>query len=138
MTRKLLPTLCALMLTLAAIPALAATPSAGLIRPGPPPLERFVAPLALTAEQQSKLRPIFAAAQAQAAQDVKDASAEGEKPDPARMAAARKMREADFRMHLATVLTPEQLSKFENLMADTTPREQSTEPHSAHGHRDSD
>jgi Spy/CpxP family protein refolding chaperone len=112
--------------------------SAGLLRPGPPPLERFVGPLSLSAAQQAKLRPIFEAAQRQAEQDVKDAASEGRKPDQAQLEATWRMHDADFRMRLANVLTPEQLTKYEQMTADRTPREQAGEMHGAHGHRESD
>lgn len=122
--------------------ALAAEPgvsaSAGLLRPGPPPLERFVGPLSLSASQQAKLRPIFAEAQRQAEQDVEDAAADGRKPDQAQLEAAWRMHDADFRMRLANVLTPEQLTKYEQMTADRTPRERAGEMHGAHGHRESD
>jgi len=112
--------------------------SAGLLRPGPPPLERFVAPLSLSAAQQAQLRPMFAQAQQQAEQDVKDAGADGRKPNATELEATLRMHEADFRMRLATVLTPAQMTQYEQMTADRTPREQASEMHNRHGHRESD
>jgi hypothetical protein len=130
------------LLWAAAMAAFAGEPgvnaSAGLLRPGPPPLERFVGPLSLSSEQQAKLRPIFAQAQQQAKQDVEDAAADGRKPDAARLEATQKMHDADFRMRLAGVLTPAQMTKYEQMTADRTPREQAGEMHNRHGHRESD
>jgi hypothetical protein len=116
----------------------AAEPAATNLKPGPPPLERFIKPLGITPSQQAKLKPIFAEAQAQAATDVKEASTDGKKPNPAEMAKTQSMRQADLRLRLATVLTPEQLTGYEQLTASSTPREQTAEMHSAHGHRDVD
>ena len=122
--------------------ALAAEPgvsaSAGLLRPGPPPLERFVRPLSLTPEQQVKLRPIFEQAQQQAAEDVKEASSDGKKPNPAQLAATLQMHDADFRMRLSNVLTPAQLTKYEQMTVDRTSHGESGEMHGAHGHREVD
>jgi Spy/CpxP family protein refolding chaperone len=116
------------------------TPSAsqGVTRPGPPPLERFVGPLGLTTAQQQKLRPIFAEAQAQAATDLETLKDDSQKPDESQVIAMVKMREADFRERLAAVLTPEQLSRYNQMTAEQMPRERATEQHSAHGHRDAD
>jgi Spy/CpxP family protein refolding chaperone len=125
-----------------AMAAFAAEPgvnaSAGLLRPGPPPLERFVAPLSLNAAQQAKLRPLFQQAQQQAAKDVEDAAADGRKPNAAQLEATLRMHEADFRMRLAEVLTPAQMTQYEQMTADRTPREQAGEMHNRHGHRESD
>lgn len=112
--------------------------SAGLLRPGPPPLDRFVRPLSLSPAQQLKLRPIFEAAQKQAEADVKDAAAAGRKPDAAQLEATLRMHDADFRMRLANVLTPAQMTKYEQMTAERTPREQAGEMRSGHGHRESD
>ncbi len=112
--------------------------SAGLLRPGPPPLDRFVRPLSLTPAQQVKLRPLFEAAQRQAEEDVKDASSDGRKPNPAQLDATLRMHDADFRMRLANVLTPAQMTKYEQMTVDRTPREQAGEMRSGHGHRESD
>ena len=133
---------CAALLSATAMAAFAAEPgvsaSAGLLRPGPPPLERFVTPLSLTAEQQAKLRPIFQQAQQQAAEDVEAAAADGRKPDAARLDATLRMHDADFRMRVATVLTPAQMTQFEQMTAERTPKEQASEMHNRHGHRESD
>jgi hypothetical protein len=127
---------------LAATAALAAEPqtsaSAGLFRPGPPPLERFVKPLSLSASQQARLRPVFEKAQAQALKDVEEAGSEGGKADATRLAATQKMHDADFRVQLAGVLSSEQLVRYEQMTADRTPREQASETHPAHGHHETD
>jgi Spy/CpxP family protein refolding chaperone len=122
---------------LAGEPRSSASAGAGVPRPGPPPLERFVGPLSLTPAQQAKLRPLFAEAQKQAAKDVEEAGAEG-KTDRHRLATMLAMHAADFRTKLADVLTPEQLTKYEGMTADRTPREQAAEMHSAHGHHEVD
>jgi Spy/CpxP family protein refolding chaperone len=133
---------CAVVLSATAMAAFAAEPgvsaSAGLLRPGPPPLERFVQPLSLTAAQQAKLRPLFQQAQQQAAEDVKNAAADGRKPDAAQLDATLRMHDADFRMRLAAVLTPAQMTQFEQMTVDRTPREEASEMHNRHGHRESD
>lgn len=116
----------------------AAEPAAPSLAPGPPPLERFIKPLGITPAQRAKLEPIFAEARAQAARDVKEASTDGKKPDPTEMAKTQGMRQADLRLRLATVLSPEQLTGYEQLTASSTPREQSAEMHGGHGHRDVD
>lgn len=116
----------------------AADPAPASLSPGPAPLERFVKPLGITPAQQAKLKPIFAEAQAQAAMDVKEASTDGKKPNPTEMAKTQSMRQADLRLRLATVLTPEQLTGYEQMTVSSTPREQAAEMHSAHGHRDVD
>jgi hypothetical protein len=114
--------------------AIAAEP----LRPGPPPLERFVGPLALTPAQQAKLRPAFAEAQKQAEDDVRDASSDGRKPNPAQLDATLRMHDADFRMKLSNVLSPAQMTQYEQMTADTTPREKAAEMHGAHGHHETD
>jgi Spy/CpxP family protein refolding chaperone len=133
---------CAVLLSATAMAAFAAEPgvsaSAGLLRPGPPPLERFVKPLSLTVEQQAKLRPIFQQAQQQAAEDVEAAAADGRKPAAAQLDATLRMHDADFRMRVASVLTPAQMTQFEQMTADRTPKEQASEMHNRHGHRESD
>jgi hypothetical protein len=121
-----------------ALAAEAPSARSGVIRPGPPPLERFIEPLALTAAQQQKLRPVFAAAQAQAEADLDTVRADNAEPADEQVMAMVRMREADFRERLAGILTPEQLTKYNHMTADTTPREEKTEQHSAHGHRDAD
>jgi hypothetical protein len=105
--------------------------NAGLTRPGPPPLERLVKPLGLSADQQKRLKPLFAEAVSQAEADVKAVQ-------PGELAAAQKVREADFRLKLANVLSPEQLTGYERLMAEAAPKETSSEMFSGHGHRDAD
>ncbi|MET0292921.1 MAG: hypothetical protein ABW136_11210 [Steroidobacteraceae bacterium] len=113
------------------VAAAAESVTAGLTRPGPPPLERLAKPLALTADQQTRLKPIFAQAIAQAASDVKSVERD-------ELVAKQKERDADFRLKLAGVLSREQLSRYEALTTDTTPPEQAAEMFSAHGHRDAD
>ncbi len=130
--------LAALLLVVAGTAVAADSVTAGLTRPGPPPLERFVKPLALSADQQARLRPLFAEAQAQAARDVRDAAADGKQVAPAELTAQQKMREADFRTRLASVLSPEQLAGYERLVADAAPRERTGEMNNGHGHRDAD
>ena len=97
--------------------ALAAAPDAG-----PPSLDRFVQPLGLTAEQQQKLQPVFAEAQAKAkAMSPEDA------------AALRPEREADFRVKLSAVLKPEQLAEYDRLTSARPTETTVVQP--AHGHR---
>ena len=129
--------LAALVAACALLGAVAA-PTAEVAAPGPPPLERLVKPLGLSAAQQGTLKPMFAQAQAQAAEDVKQASSDGKKPDPTELMKTLQMHEADFRLRLAAVLSPEQLAAYEKMTASSTPRAQSSEMHNAHGHRESD
>jgi Spy/CpxP family protein refolding chaperone len=146
MKRAILFGLCALTLLFTVDLMGASSPpasvEAGLLKPGPPPLERFVKPLALSSEQQSKLRPIFEQARTQAAQDLNDANADGQpdgrRPTADQMAATLKMREADFRVRLAAVLTPAQMAQYEQLTTDASTHNRTLEGHPAHGHRDSD
>jgi len=107
---------------------------AGWSKPGPPPLERFVAPLSLTTEQQQKLTPIFADAQAKAAQDEARANAAGAKPSGDDILNQMITRDVDFRTRLSTVLTAEQMSRYEALTAARAPRARTLVPHPAHGH----
>jgi hypothetical protein len=107
---------------------------AGWTRPGPPPLERFVEPLGLSADQQAKLRPIFAEAQAKAAED--DAQGRDRTQRPEAVAATMAMRQADLRVRLATVLTPAQMQRFESLTVAQASGRKLPESHPAHGHSD--
>jgi hypothetical protein len=126
---------------IAAPAAIAASPDAevykGWLKPGPPPLERFVKPLALTMEQQQKLKPIFAEAQQRAAQE------EAEKAkNPGRDAHVQESglltREADFRVLLATVLSQDQMSRYESIAATHDANARTLNPHPAHGHESMD
>ena len=105
----------------------------GWLKPGPPPLERFVKPLALTAEQQQKLRPVFAAAQAAAAADEATKS-KAKSPNPDTEGAALLTRETDFRVRLSAVLTAEQMGQYERLTAARAANARTLEAHPAHGH----
>jgi len=133
MSRKSI--LCLVSAALVAVTANSATPpvslGAGVLRPGPPPLERFVKPLGLSAAQQSKLRTVFQQAQMQAAEDVRTA-------EPGQLDATRKMHEADFHLQLAAVLSPQQLARYDQLTAAMQADDRASESHGAHGHRDSD
>lgn len=109
----------------------------GWSRPGPPPLERFVKPLALTAEQQQKLRPVFAAAQAAAAAD-EAAKSKANSPNPDTVGTALLTRETDFRVRLAAVLTAEQMGEYERLTAARAANARTLQAHPAHGHSEMD
>ncbi len=100
----------------------------GWLKPGPPPLERFVKPLGLTGDQQQKLKPIFAEAQAKAAKD------EAERTQTKTAQAVVLTREADMRVRLATVLTAEQMMTYERLTASRAADARTLTPHPAHGH----
>lgn len=106
-----------LSLVLLSGPGLAAAPEVGV-----PSLDRFVQPLGLTAEQQRRLAPVFAEAQAKAkAMSPEDA------------AALRPERETDFRVKLAAVLKPEQLVEYDRLTSARPAETAVVQP--AHGHR---
>jgi Spy/CpxP family protein refolding chaperone len=107
---------------------------AGWSNPGPPPLERFISPLALTAEQQKQLKPIFADAQAKALQDEKRAEARDDKATGDDILNQMVIRDVDFRSRLSAVLTPEQLAQYEALTEARAPRTRTLVPHPAHGH----
>lgn len=110
---------------------------AGWLQPGPPPIERFVKPLGLTADQQKKLKPIFDDARAKAARDAKDAQSRSEPADGERVGGVLSQREADFRVQLASVLSAEQMTQYEALVAAQGPSPRTVDPRPAHGHRES-
>lgn len=101
----------------------------GWVKPGPPPMERFVKPLGLSVDQQKKLRPLFNAAQTKAAQAAKAKS-----PVTAKDGDALLTDEADFRVRLAEVLTAEQLAQYEKLTAARSADSRTLVPHPAHEH----
>ena len=109
-------------------------PYAGWLQPGPPPVERFVKPLGLSADQQKKLKPIFDSARSKAAEDAKAAQARVEPANGERVGGVLSQREADFRVQLATVLSPEQMTQYETLAASSVPSTRTLIPHPAHGH----
>lgn len=126
----------AMLLSLTVIAALGASQDAdvyaGWLKPGPPPLERFVKPLGLSSEQQKKLKPIFAAAQAKAAKEAEAAKA---KPSSKEIASdALLTRETDLRVQLEAVLTAEQMAAYERLSAPYAANARTLIPHAAHGH----
>lgn len=111
-----------------------ANPYDGWAQPGPPPLERFVKPLGLSASQQEKLQPIFAAAQARAAADNEPDPANTPTPEASRSITA--VREADLRLRLAAVLTAEQLATYDALAEASSANAARPHSHPTHGHSD--
>lgn len=111
---------------------------AGWLQPGPPPIERFVKPLDLSSEQQKKLKPIFDAARAKAAADAEGAKSRVEPADGERVGGVLSQREADFRVQLASVLTSEQMTRYDAVAATRAPSTRTLIPHPAHGHSEGD
>jgi hypothetical protein len=109
-------------------------PYDGWVKPGPPPLERFVKPLGLSTSQQESLKPIFAAARARAATDNEQIPTNTPTPEASRSLHA--VREADLRMRLATVLSTEQLATYEALSEAHSASATRPHSHPAHGHSD--
>ena len=137
MKHKIFTGLTALLVALTVNVALGATQDvdvyAGWLKPGPPPLERFVKPLGLSSEQQRKLKPIFAQAQAKAAREEAEI-AKGRTPSAQVAESALLTREADLRVQLSTVLTQEQMMRYESLTASRAANARTLTPHPAHGH----
>lgn len=117
--------------------AQAATPDQSIyadwVQPGPPPVERFVRPLGLSADQQKKLQPIFDDARAKA---VADARPRSEPSESDAVGGVPAQREADFRLRLAAVLNPQQMAQYDALAAARASDARTSDPHPAHGHRE--
>jgi hypothetical protein len=121
-------------MSLVAAAAADMNPYDGWAQPGPPPLERFVKPLGLSASQQERLKPIFAAAQARAAADNAPDPANTPTPEASRSLTA--VREADLRTRLAAVLSAEQLATWDALTKASSARAARPHSHPTHGHSD--
>jgi hypothetical protein len=109
-------------------------PYDGWAQPGPPPVERFVKPLGLSASQQERLKPIFVAAQAKAAADNNPDPANTPTPEASRSLTA--VREADLRTRLAAVLSAEQLATYDTLTEASSANAARPHSHPTHGHSD--
>jgi Spy/CpxP family protein refolding chaperone len=82
---------------------------------GPPPIERLAQDLSLTADQQPRVQAIFEAQHSRMEAERANSQASGMRPSREEMHARMEQRDAELRAQLATVLTPEQLVKFDSL-----------------------
>src|SRR5436190_17955960 len=107
-----------LIAALAATSALAwaeppADPPAG--PPRGPPIERIAQDLDLDASQTAQVRQILEAQHAKIAAERRQLDASGTRPTREEMRAKHEQMDADLRQQLSTVLSAEQLTKFEQM-----------------------
>ncbi len=88
-------------------------PTSGGPRGGPPPIERLAQDLSLTPGQQTAVKAIFDSEHAKRDAERAQWEASGTRPSREQMHAHMEMKDAELRAQLATVLTPEQLAKFD-------------------------
>lgn len=125
-------TLVAVALTLIAGNALADGPRQGGMRG--PGIDNLAIVLELNDQQKQDFERIMKEHH-QAARERREAHrASGERPDPETMKAARKQMRADLRAQLGTVLSAEQLEKFDALQA----MRRDDQPPRHHKRRDAD
>ena len=105
---------------LAAVTSLAlaqspSSPAPGGPRGGPPQIERLAQDLSLTPEQQTAIKAICDSEHAKREAERAQWEASGTRPTREQLHAQMEMKDAQLRAQLATVLTPEQLTKFDGM-----------------------
>ena len=80
-----------------------------------PPIERLTKDLGLNESQQAEVKRIFEAQRAKMDADRASFEASGTRPDPETMHALHQQVDAELHQQLAAVLTPEQLTKFDEI-----------------------
>jgi len=83
--------------------------------PGVPPIERLTQDLGLDANQQAQVKLILDAQHAKMDAERAQFEASGTQPTREEMHAKHQQMDAELDSQLATVLTPEQLAKFQEL-----------------------
>lgn len=84
-------------------------------RGGPPPIERLAADLGLDDTQKVQVQQIFEDKRAEMDAARQQSEVSGQRPSREEMQARRKAMDADVRQQLSSVLTAEQLKKFDEM-----------------------
>ncbi len=82
---------------------------------GGPPIERLAQDLGLDSSQTAQLKAILDAQRARMDSERAQIEASGTRPSREEMQAKHERMDAELKQQLATVLTPEQLAKFEQM-----------------------
>jgi len=89
--------------------------------PGGPPIEALARDLGLDDTQKAEMKRIFAAQRAKREAERAQFQASGTRPTREEMHAKHKENDAELRQQLSTVLSAEQLARFETLRKERRP-----------------